>query len=39
MFLCVPGDPDFQPGDELLEEDFHEWRRWDEAIDRDMEIE
>jgi hypothetical protein len=35
----VPGDPDFQPGEDLLEEDFHEWRRWDEAIDREPEIE
>ena len=39
LSLYVPGDPDFQPGDELLEEDFHEWRRWDQAIDRDPEIE
>ena len=39
LSLYVPGDPDFQPGDELLEEDFHEWRRWDQAIDREPEIE
>jgi hypothetical protein len=39
LSLYVPGDPDFQPGEELLEEDFHEWRRWDEAIDREPEIE
>ena len=35
----VPGDPDFQMGDDLLDEHFHEWRRWAEAIDRDAEIE
>jgi hypothetical protein len=39
LSLYVPGDPDFQPGDDLLEEDFHEWRRWDQAIDREPEIE
>jgi hypothetical protein len=39
LSLYVPGDPDFQPGDDLLEEDFHEWRRWDVAIDREPEIE
>ena len=39
LSLYVPGDPDFQPGDDLLDEDFHEWRRWDQAIDREPEIE
>jgi hypothetical protein len=38
LSLYVPGDPDFQPGDELLEEDFYEWRRFDQAIDREPEI-
>jgi hypothetical protein len=39
LSICVPGDPDFQPGEELLEEDFHQWLRFDQAIERDMEIE
>jgi hypothetical protein len=39
LSLYVQGDPDFDPGNDHLEEGFHEWRRWDEAIDREPEIE
>ena len=39
LSLYAQGDPDFDPGNDLLDEDFHEWRRWDEAIDREPEIE
>ena len=39
LSIYVPGDPDFLPGNDHLEEDFHEWRRWDQAIDREPEIE
>jgi hypothetical protein len=39
LSLHVPGDPDFQLGDDLLDEDFDEWRRWDETIDREPEME
>ena len=39
LSLYAQGDPDFDPGNDLLEEDFDEWRRWDEAIDREPEIE
>ena len=38
LSLYAQGDPDFLP-DDLLDEDFHEWRRWDQAIDREPEIE
>jgi hypothetical protein len=39
LSLYAQRDPDFDPGNDLLDEDFHEWRRWDEAIDREPEIE
>jgi hypothetical protein len=37
LSLYVPGDPDFQPGDDFFDEGFHEWRRFDQAIDREIE--
>jgi hypothetical protein len=45
LSLYVPGDPDFQPWDDLLEQDFYEerereeWRDRYELMDREPEIE
>ena len=41
IFVSVPGDPDFLPGDpdQFFEEDFFRFVEWDQAIDREPEIE
>jgi hypothetical protein len=41
MFVSVPGDPDFPPGhpSQFLKEDFYRFAEWDQAIDREPELE